>query len=258
MIYQFWLPFVLLSAIILVLDRRFGTLRDTSVANPQPYSWARVQLAWWTVIILSSLIAIVWKDMQVAPPGNLPTLHYSTLVLLGISASTMTVARSIDVTDVNNKGFVRHQDQPGQNFLADILSDQEGISIHRLQAIIFNALFGIWFIGSVVYNLGAYGQAGHNICAVYAAGSQTAIDCTQTPLDYIMPVITDNNLILLGLSSATYAAMKTTENKLPATAPATPPAAQPTPGAATVSTTITPAASGTTTTTNISSIPTQG
>ncbi|HYC29488.1 MAG TPA: hypothetical protein VEB42_11735, partial [Chitinophagaceae bacterium] len=40
-------------------------------------------------------------------------------------------------------------------------------------------------------------------------------------------VITDNNLILIGLSSATYAAMKTTENKVQ-TAPvttATPPPA---------------------------------
>ena len=84
-----------MAALILFFDRRYGTLRDTSSATPPPYSWARVQLAWWTVIILSSLIAIVWKDMQVTPPGNLPTLHYSTLVLLGISISLFSTYRSV-------------------------------------------------------------------------------------------------------------------------------------------------------------------
>lgn len=262
MTYQFWLPFVLLAALILFFDRRYGTLRDTSAATPPPYSWARVQLAWWTVIILSSLIAIVWKDMQVTPPGNLPTLHYSTLVLLGISASTIAVARTIDMTDVNTAA-ARHQNQPRQGLFTDIISDQDGISIHRLQAVVFNALFGIWFIGSVIYNLQAYPN--NDFCAVYAAGSQTAADCKLIPLDYIMPVITDNNLILLGLSSATYAAMKTTENKLPASAPAVGTAnAQPVAvinpdnNTTTISTTINQAPAGSTTTTNISTVPTQG
>jgi hypothetical protein len=170
-------------------------------------------------------------------------------VLLSISAATITVARSIDVSDVNNQGAVRHQNLPSESFLTDILSDQDGISIHRLQAVVFNALFGIWFIGSVLYNLGA----GHDPCAMYAAGTQDAINCRQIPLNYIMPVISDNNLILLGLSSATYAAMKTTENKVPANAPVVP-----TPGAANTNATI----STTTITTNpaatnISTAPTQ-
>ena len=255
MIYQFWLPFVLLTVLIFFFDRRFGTLRDISSSNPQPYSWARVQLAWWTVIVLSSVIAIVWKDIQTAPPGNLPSLHYSTLVLLGISAATITVARSIDVNDANNQAAVRHQNQPSESFLTDILSDQEGISIHRLQAVVFNALFGIWFIGSVLYNLGA----GHDPCAMYAAGTQDAINCRQVPLDYIMPVISDNNLILLGLSSATYAAMKTTENKVPASVPNPPIVPAPAPGMGNTNTTV----STTTITTNpaatnISTAQTQG
>lgn len=244
MIYQFWLPFAVLAVLIFFFDRRFGTLRDTSSSNPQPYSWARVQLAWWTVIILSSVIAVVWKDTQTAPPGNLPSLHYSTLVLLGISAATITVARSIDVSDVNNQGTVRHQNVPSESFLTDILSDQDGISIHRMQAVVFNVLFGIWFIGSVLYNLGA----GHDPCVIYAAGTQDAINCKQIPLNYIMPAISDNNLILLGLSSATYAAMKTTENKAPANAPTTPTVTvtAPAPGVANTNTTV----STTTVTTN--------
>lgn len=248
MIYQFWLPFVLLFIIILFCDRRYGLLRDISSANPQPYSWARVQLAWWTVIILSSFIAIVWRDLQGPGPGNIPTLHYSTLVLLGISAATMTVARVIDVSDVAAPAVMRHQDLPGENFLLDILSEQNGISIHRFQAVTFNFVFGIWFISVVLYNL----APGHDPCTLYPAGSQAAEACKLVPLDYIMPAISDNNLILLGLSSATYAAMKTTENKVPLTVPVNP--AQPAPG----NTTTTIAASPATTTTNISTTSTQG
>lgn len=249
MIYQFWLPFALLWIIILFLDRRSGVLRDISQANPQPFSWSRVQLAWWTVIILSSLIAVIWHDMQTAPPANIPTLHYSTLVLLGISAATTTVARMIDVSDLTagpaNMPAPRHQDQPAANLFFDVLSDQNGISMHRLQAVVFNLVFGIWFISIVLYNLGT----GHNPCSLYTAGSQLALACAQNPLDYMMPVISDNNLILIGLSSATYAAMKTTENKVPATVAVTPNTVTAGTATTTVTTTAPVTAPGTTVTT---------
>lgn len=252
MVYQFWLPFVLLWIIIFFLDRRSGVLRDISSANPAPFSWSRVQLAWWTVIILSSLIAIIWKDMQDAPPANIPTLHYSTLILLGISAATTTVARMIDVSDLTGSTGIRHQDQPAMNFTMDILSDQNGVSIHRLQAVVFNLVFGVWFIATVLYNL----APGHDPCSLYAAGSQLATACNASKLDYMMPVITDNNLMLLGISSATYAAMKTTENKTPVSAATIPAAPLPGTVATTVSTTVpvSPAAT-VTTATNITNTP---
>jgi hypothetical protein len=249
MVYQFWLPFVLLWIIMIYLDRRSGMLRDSSTANPRPYSWSRVQLAWWSVIVLSSLIAIIWKDMQVAPPANIPTLHYSTLVLLGISAATTTVARIIDVNDkTDNNPALRHQDLPASNFFVDIISDQNGISIHRLQALIFNLVFGVWFIGTVLYDL----VPGNDPCSLYIPGSQLANACKADPLDFIMPVITDNNLILLGLSSATYAAMKTTENR--SQMPTVPVAGTTT---TTVSTTapVTGPATTVTTATNVSNTP---
>ena len=249
MVYQFWLPFVLLWLIIIFLDRRSGVLRDISTANQAPVSWSRVQLTWWTVIILSSLIAIIWKDMQEAPPANIPTLHYSTLILLGISAATTTVARMIDIGDLtDNNPAPRSQDTPASNFLMDMLSDQDGVSIHRLQAVVFNLVFGIWFIATVLYNL----APGHDPCSMYAAGSQLATACAANKLDYMMPVISDNNLILLGISSATYAAMKTTENKAPASAANT---AAPTPVVSTTTTTAPPATTTVTTATNVTTTP---
>lgn len=185
MIYQFWIILIFLFLTIAIFDKKYFMLRDTSKApGHQPYSWARVQLAWWTVIVLSSFIAILWH-MDVAP-----TLNSSTVILLGISAATTATARVIDISDETNL-LTRHQDDFGKNFFLDILSDQTGVSVSRFQTVAFNLVFGIWFISTVLKCLNN-GNA-----------------------DNIMPTITDNNLILLGLSTATYAAMKTTENKTP-------------------------------------------
>lgn len=196
MIYQFWTVFLALVLIFLFFDARYGMLRDMSQANPKPYSWGRVQLAWWTAIILSVFIAIYWKT------GNLPDLHYSTIVLLGISAATTTTSRLIDVSDVR-KAAIRHQDIKKDNFLLDILSDENGVSIHRFQTVVFNITFGIWFIKKSLQALGACNTSACDI-------------------DAIMPIVTDTNLTLLGVSAAAYAAMKSTENSVPATATALP------------------------------------
>ena len=159
-------------------------LRDVSKApGHQPYSWSRVQLAWWTVIILSSFVAIL-IEQNVAP-----TLRTSTVILLGISAATTAAARVIDVSDQQDL-IRRHQDDFGKNFFLDILSDQTGVSVSRFQTVVFNFVFGAWFIASVVKSL----HAG-------------------TGANDVMPNIENNNLILLGLSTATYAALKVTENK---------------------------------------------
>lgn len=209
MIYQFWVPFVLLVIAIIYWDVKHEILRDISQADPKPYSWSRVQLAWWTAIILSAFIAILWTK------GQAPTLHYSTIVLLSISVATTAAARAIDVSDAVN-GLKRHQNEDHRlngNFLIDILSDQNGMSIHRLQAVGFNLVFGIWFIVVTLQNIDANGNAAV-ICALYKSNSEAFALCNARPLDFIMPAISDNNLILLGVSSATYAAIKTTENKI--------------------------------------------
>jgi hypothetical protein len=189
--YEFWIPFIVMAAAIIYSERRFHMLRDLSEASPQPYSWSRVQLAWWSVIILSAFIGILIKT------GNAPTLNESTLVLLGISGATITVARLIDVSDQMNSSAVRHQDSKSENFILDILSDNNGASVHRFQTLVFNLGFGCWFINEVLKNF------------------------NNADINTIIPVVTTNNLILLGLSSATYAALKTTENKIAPKASAT-------------------------------------
>ena len=188
MVYQFWLIAALLSFAIIFLDKKYCMLRDISkAATHQPYSWARVQMAWWTIIVLSSFIAIFWSKHAA------PSLNTSTLILLSISAATTATARVIDLSDQETYNLIRHQDSFGKNFFLDILSDQTGVSVHRFQTVVFNAVFGIYFINDVLSKLQSCNDAG----------------CINT----IIPFIENNSLILLGISSATYAAMKTTENK---------------------------------------------
>jgi hypothetical protein len=185
--YQFWIPLLLLTAAMAVCERKWCLLRDLTQPKPQPYSWSRVQLAWWTVIILSAFIAIIWKghaDPSGAWVHDAVDLPRSAVVLLGISSLTTITARTMDAnSDVVHTGN-------GESFFLDILSDHNGVSIARFQTVVFNFVFGIWFIAETAQRLAA-----------------------NAPADTIMPPITDNNLILLGMSSAAYAAMKLTENK---------------------------------------------
>ena len=161
-------------------------LRDISAApkGKKPFSFSRLQLAWWTVIILSAFISILIAK------GVSPTFHESTLILLGISSATTATARIIDRSDQTTK-VNRSQDQDSENFFLDILSDENGVSIHRFQTVAFNLAFGIWFICTVFYFL----------------------ENPPLSINDIIPDIGTNNLILIGLSSGTYAALKTNENK---------------------------------------------
>jgi hypothetical protein len=133
-----------------------------------------------------------------------PTLNSSTVILLGISAATTAAARVIDISDEEKSNW-RHQDGFGKNFFLDILSDNNGVSVHRFQTVVFNAVFGVWFIHAVLNNL-------LHDCSAYTGDTKLLEQCKLDILNYIMPPISDNNLILLGLSSATYAALKMTEN----------------------------------------------
>jgi len=192
----FWGYFVLLVGIIIYLDQKYDMLRDSSIQQKKPYSYARVQLAWWTSIVLASFFCIMTAKHAI------PTFDESTLILLGISAATTGAARIIDQSDQQKPDALLAQNQPSQDFFLDILSDGTGPNLHRFQTVLFNLAFGIWFIAGVISAL-----PGCN-----------AGDC----ISKIMPHIEPNNLVLLGLSAGTYAALKTTENKpTPASMPDT-------------------------------------
>lgn len=215
LIYLIVAVFFLVTAV--VLQKRYCILCDASTARPKPFSFSRVQLTWWTFIILASFVSVILAT------GEIPTLDDSTLVLLGIGAMTHIASRAIDVSD--NAGAVAPVNQvapvagvadpgdpvpappapeapvlsinyPSEGFWLDILSDKYGVSIHRFQAFVFNLVFGVWFIYKTAVNL-----------------KGITVDSTISKINAVIPVIGTNNLILLGLSAGTYAALKITENR---------------------------------------------
>ncbi len=118
-------------------------------------------------------------------------MNQNDLIILGISAATTGAARLIDVSDQSKSNLTLNINQPGQNFFIDILSDLNGISIHRFQAVVFNITLGVWYIYSTLHNLNGSG----------------------TDLNSMLPDIGSGNLVLLGISATTYAALKSKESK---------------------------------------------
>ncbi|MEO1257580.1 MAG: hypothetical protein AAFZ15_02250 [Bacteroidota bacterium] len=146
------------------------------------YSFSRTQLMWWTVIISCCFIIMFGET------GGFE-LNSTTLILLGIGAATTTGGSVIDASQAQAAkatGTVRHQDSKSTHFLHDILSDGHGVSTHRFQALVFNILFGFIFVAFFFkhgYQFTEFNQ--------YELGT-------------------------LGISSGSYLAMKTNENKSPA------------------------------------------
>jgi hypothetical protein len=175
----FILAFAILFIAVAVCEGKWCMLRVKNAPGVQPYSWSKVQLAWWTIIVLSSFITVMFHK------GLPPTIDSSVVILIGISAVTTTAARVIDVPDAGNPIL---PSGPSDGFILDILSDFNGVSISRFQNLVFNLAFGVWFIVYVFNHLDA-------------------------DINQVMPTIAYPNLALLGLSSATYAAIKTSEKK---------------------------------------------
>jgi hypothetical protein len=164
LIVSVWMAFVAKSNI----------LKDRSDSlEKKPYSLARFQLYWWSIIVISSYILLF------SIRDHFSLLNATALILMGISITSTGFAFLIDYSDSDK---VRHQDKPGVNFFTDVLSDDDGVSIHRFQNLIFTFLFGIIFIYKV-FDTGR------------------------------MPVFGQTELFLMGLSSAAYLALKAGENK---------------------------------------------
>lgn len=146
-----------------------------------PYSLARTQLAFWTLVVVFSLI-FIWF--------NTDTLGYITttaITLLGISGGTSVIAKIIDVSHKNaaqSNTLISAQQfkdsYRSQGLLTDIMSDEKGISVHRFQLVLFTAGLGIYFIWHVIYYLQ-------------------------------MPDYSTTLLLLIGVSNTTYAGLKINE-----------------------------------------------
>lgn len=142
---------------------------------PRPYSLSRVQMGIWTVIISCCCIYMVLKCC-----GVCIDFTASVLSLMGISAGTAAAGNVIDSSATGDK----HQNQPSDGFFPDILSDKNGISIHRFQNVVFLFITAIIFIYKI-----------------------PAAQC------HHLPELDSTLIALNGISTVTYLGLKINENK---------------------------------------------
>jgi len=148
-----------------------------------PFSLTKVQFGIWTVVIASAYIYLSLCKGDL----NLDSINKTALVLMGIFAGTAVASSFMDKNEISDNR-ARHQNSPSQGFFVDILSDENGISMHRFQNF-------TWTIIAIIVYL--YKLSGA------VAGSA-------------LPELSDTLLALTGISSATYLALKTKENDPPA------------------------------------------
>jgi hypothetical protein len=147
-----------------------------------PYNLTKVQFGVRTVIISSVYIYLSLFKGDCADAG----INKTALVLMGIFAGTAVASTIIDKNEIDDNRS-RHQNRPSQGFFIDILSDANGISLHRFQN------FTWTLIAIIVY--------------LYK------VSLIKTGCD--LPELSDTLLALTGISSATYLVMKTKENDPP-------------------------------------------
>jgi hypothetical protein len=174
------------------------------------YSLAKVQMAWWSFFIVSAFL-FIWLAV-----GDFNSLTTSTLVLLGISVGTtvaskmvasskqatvqdlaakkdvlqqqvsqLSPASAVALTDVQrqlDQMILPPAEAKSQGFLTDIMSDENGVSIHRFQMVVWTVVLTLIFV-----------------CEVYKTLS--------------MPEFNNTLLTLMGISSGTYVTLKIPEKK---------------------------------------------
>ena len=87
-------------AIIFIANHFVPILRDIPASGVTPgqrvpYSLARVQMAFWTAVIVGSLIYVYWVIGK--GEGDFPKLDPNLVVLMGISGATGVIAAAIDI-----------------------------------------------------------------------------------------------------------------------------------------------------------------
>lgn len=147
--------------------------------STNPFSLSRVQLGIWTVVISCSYIYLQLCMENCNDTG----LNVTALVLMGISAGVTAGGSIIDKREIQDGRF-RHQNTPSAGFFIDILSDDNGISVHRFQKVIWTVIAVIIFINKV-YSI------------------KTGCE---------LPELSQTLLWLTGISSAAYLTLKTQEN----------------------------------------------
>jgi hypothetical protein len=141
----------LIAAVWLLLclaGRRSSLLRDSNSnasGLARPYSLARVQMAWWFALVFAAYV-LIWTLTRDWVP-----LTSTTLALLGISGATGLAASGIDQS-AGGAGTPRTV-PASAGFFTDILTDVNGITLARLQLLLWNVTLGLVFLSQVFADL---------------------------------------------------------------------------------------------------------
>ncbi|TCO23813.1 hypothetical protein EV200_105287 [Pedobacter psychrotolerans] len=185
------LSFVLLGKYTLLLredvENDDGFIRPDSInlsKSPKnitsPYSLEKVQLGLWTVVISCSYLYLSLFKGDCSETE----INQTALVLLGIFSCTAVTSKIIDKREIKDQR-PRHQNTPSLGFFTDILSDDLGISIHRFQHVVWT------MVGVSIY--------------LYKIG-EIKTGCG-------LPELSDTLLMLMGISSAIFVAIRSRENE---------------------------------------------
>lgn len=163
---------ILLIVIGIILLGKFSVLLRVGETRETQYSLAMSQLTFWTVVITMSYFYI-WISTQEMSP-----ITGSTLILLAVSMTTAVGAKLVD----KNRNVDVNTLKESRGFFRDIVSDEDGPSIHRCQMVLWTMIVGVIFIYSVAMN-------------------------------QVMPQIDSGILGLMGISSLGYLGLKNYEPK---------------------------------------------
>jgi hypothetical protein len=195
---------ILLIAGVLALGAKTELVRDSDPQLPdfrqRPFSLAKSQLVFWTVAVIGSFLYVFFATGRFAG-----VMSNTVLWLLGISSGTAALSAAAagpaapaapppaapaasaaaPAASAPNAPAAAAPPAPAppqvhQRFFTDILSDNQGMNVHRLQMAIWTAAFG----GIFVYESIKTG---------------------------VFPTFDDQAFVLMGISSVTYVWFKRSE-----------------------------------------------
>lgn len=167
---------VLLAVALVYAWLRTGAFRDDAPALPYQerlFSLGRLQLAFWTTLVVGGYLYLYLTTGQFEG-----LLNSTASILLGISAATTLTSAVVTPPQASAAGTPV---QKHVNWLIDILSDTQGVNLHRLQMAIWTLAFGLVFV-------------------------------SQLATQFAFPVFDNTAYALMGISSGTYVWLKRTEN----------------------------------------------
>lgn len=144
-----------------------------------PYSLEKVQLGLWTVVISCSYLYLSLFKGDCSETQT----NQTALVVLGIFSGTAAITKIIHKRG-SGQDITKHPNFLSDGFFNDILSDENGISIHRFQHLVWT------LVGIAIY--------------LYKV-AQVTKGCT-------LPELSNTLLALMGISSAAFVATRSQEN----------------------------------------------